>query len=216
MANPTIKDSILIHRNVGESLQLLRKRMTDLSITDYIQDVEEIENDYRIMCNSLSHNMRDPQGEIVYNQLLRRTYRLYANVRLAFIVKKRLPFIHCTNVAKRFDISGETVAKSLENYVQDTAMASLSLGDTPNTSVARVNAMHQRYMDELFSSLLVASQWSDDKKQFYSELLISPMVDQDDTLLIVSALTMALLNVFDVNKWLTLGNYSGRFAVLIL
>lgn len=67
MANPTIKDSILIHRNVGESLQLLRKRMTDLSITDYIQDVEEIENDYRIMCNSLSHNMRDPQGEIVYN-----------------------------------------------------------------------------------------------------------------------------------------------------
>lgn len=206
MANPTIKDSILIHRNVGESLQLLKKRMTDLSITDYIQDVEEIENDYRIMCNSLSHNMRDPQGEIVYNQLLRRTYRLYANVRLAFIVKKRLPFIHCTNVAKRFDISGETVAKSLENYVQDTAMASLSLGDTPNTSVARVNAMHQRYMDELFSSLLVASQWSDDKKQFYSELLISPMVDQDDTLLIVSALTMALLNVFDVNKWLTLVN----------
>ena len=94
MANPTIKDSILIHHNVGEALRLLKKRMTDLSITDYIQYVEEIENDYRIMCNSLSHIMRDPQGEIVYNQLLRRTYRLYANVRLAFIVKKRLPFIY--------------------------------------------------------------------------------------------------------------------------
>ena len=83
MANPTIKDSILIHHNVGEALRLLKKRMTDLSLTEYMSEVEEIDNDYRIMCGCLAHNMRDPQGEIVYNHLLRRTFRLYSNVRLA-------------------------------------------------------------------------------------------------------------------------------------
>ena len=204
MANPTIKDSILIYHNVGEALRLLKKRMTDLSLTEYMSEVEEIDNDYRIMCGCLAHNMRDPQGEIVYNHLLRRTFRLYSNVRLASIVKKRLPFIRCANVAKRFDASDESVGKSLENYVQETAMASLTLGNMPNTSVARINAIHQRYMDELFSALLVSNQWSEDNKRFYSELLVSPTVDQDDVSLILSALTMALLNVFDVNKWLVL------------
>lgn len=204
MANPTIKDSILIHHNVGEALRLLKKRMTDLSLTEYMSEVEEIDNDYRIMCGCLAHNMRDPQGEIVYNHLLRRTFRLYSNVRLASIVKKRLPFIRCANVAKRFDASDESVGKSLENYVQETAMASLTLGDMPNTSVARINAIHQRYMDELFSALLVSNQWSEDNKRFYSELLVSPTVDQDDVSLILSTLTMALLNVVDVNKWLVL------------
>ena len=171
MANPTIKDSILIHHNVGEALRLLKKRMTDLSLTEYMSEVEEIDNDYRIMCGCLAHNMRDPQGEIVYNHLLRRTFRLYSNVRLASIVKKRLPFIRCANVAKRFDASDESVGKSLENYVQETAMASLTLGDMPNTSVARINAIHQRYMDELFSALLVSNQWSEDNKRFYRVLL---------------------------------------------
>ena len=107
-------------------------------------------------------------------------------------------------MAKRFDASDESVGKSLENYVQETAMASLTLGDMPNTSVARINAIHQRYMDELFSALLVSNQWNEDNKRFYSELLVSPTVDQDDVSLILSALTMALLNVFDVNKWLVL------------
>ena len=70
MANPTIKDSILIYHNVGEALRLLKKRMTDLSLTEYMSEVEEIDNDYRIMCGCLAHNMRDPQGEIVYLSLI--------------------------------------------------------------------------------------------------------------------------------------------------
>ena len=65
MANPTIKDSILIHHNVGEALRLLKKRMTDLSLTEYMSEVEEIDNDYRIMCGCLAHNMRDSRQNCI-------------------------------------------------------------------------------------------------------------------------------------------------------
>lgn len=213
MAKPTIKDSILTNRNVGESLQLLKNRMTELSLTEGIETLEGIENDYRLMCECLSRGMRDPNGDSVYEKLLRRTFRLYSDIRLASIAKKRLPFLRCRNVAKHFDTNEEAIATTLEGYVQETAMASLSLGDTPKTSVARVNAIHQRYMDDLFSSLLVAEQWNADNARFFSSLLSSPTVDQNDVLLVVSALTMALLNVFDANKWLVLADVYRNAAV---
>ena len=206
MAKPTIKDSILTNRNVGESLHLLKNRMTELSLTEGIETLEGIENDYRLMCECLSRGMRDPNGDIVYDKLLRRTFRLYSDIRLASIVKKRLPFLRCRNAAKHFDTNEEAIATMLEGYVQETAMASLSLGDTPKDSVARVNAIHQRYMDDLFSSLLIAEQWSAENSKFFSSLLSSPTVDQNDVLLVVSALTMSLLNVFDANKWLVLAD----------
>lgn len=180
--------------------------MDELSITDGIETLESIETDYHLMCECFSRGMRDPNGDLVYEKLLCRTFRLYSDIRLASIAKKRLPFLHCRNVAKHFDTNEEAISTMLESYVQDIAMASLSLDSMPKVSLARVNAIHQRYMDDLFSSMLVAEQWNEDNMRFFSSLLSSPTIDQNDVLLVVSALTMALLNVFDANKWLVLAN----------
>ena len=56
-------------------------------------------------------------------------------------------------------------------------------------------------MEKLFCSLVVAPQWDDETSSFYQEMLLSPTIDQNDSLAVISAVTLSLLTVFDICKW---------------
>lgn len=201
---PTIEDTILINRNVSQALQMLRHRMSTISVSGGIDTLERIEADYLLMCGSFERGLRDPKGEEVYDDLLRRTYKLYNNVRLASIVRKRPAYARCKSVADGFGSGEDSVRKILEEYVQETTMATLLPDGQRRASVRKTNAVHQRYMENLFNSLIVAEQWNAETSASYKAMILSPTIDVNDALVIVSALTLALLTVFDVNKWLTL------------
>lgn len=201
---PTIKHTILADRNVDCALQMLSKRMNDLDISQYKIQMELIEADYKLMCDCFKRGINDPKGGDIYDSLLRRTYRLYSNVRLASLVKNRLALAQCKSVVDNNDWQEDSIKTTLEAYVQDVAMASLLEGDEQEISLKKTHAAHQRYIDNLFRAIIVAKQWNDDCAHFYRSLLLSPTIDQYDSLLIVSALTIALECVFDPNKWLTL------------
>ena len=64
--------------------------------------------------------------------------------------------------------------------------------------------MHQQYVERLFNYIMVSGQWSDETTSFYLSLIQSPTIDQNDAQVIISAITISLLTVFDVNKWLVL------------
>ena len=65
----------------------------------------------------------------------------------------------------------------------------------------RAYRTHQDFMEKLFCSLVVARQWNTDTATFYQQMLLSPTIDQNDALAIVSAITLSLLTVFDICKW---------------
>ena len=201
---PTIEDTILVDRNVNLALQMLRRRMAAVFVAGGMDTLEHIEADYMLMCGSFERGLRDPKGGEVYDDLLRRTYRLYNNVRLASIVRKRPAYARCKGVADEFMRREGSVRVALEEYVQEMAMATLQPDSQRQAFVRKANAAHQRYMEELFNSLVVAEQWSVDTSTSYTAMLLSPTIDMNDALVIVSALTLSLLTVFDVGKWLTL------------
>lgn len=200
----TIRDAILKKHSVGKALGMLRCRMEELGLNEEFDTLSALEEDYKLMCGCFARGLYDPEGESVYGDLLRRTYRLYNNVRLASIVKKRQSYIRSKNISEWFAKQEKGVKDSLESFVQETALASLLPQKEHLNTVRRINAVHQRYMDGLFNYIVVSMQWSGETKTSYCSLLTSPTVDQNDALLIVSAITLALLTVFDINKWLTL------------
>lgn len=202
----TIEDTILINRDVCRALKMLRRRMDDLAISEGHGLMERIESDYKLMCDCFVRGMRDPQGEKIYDGLLRRTYRLYNVVRLESMVRKRTTLSKCANIAKEFLEQGRPIKETLESYVQETTMATLLSGKQQSDVVKKANAVHQHYMEGLFCSLVVSGQWSDEKAMSFQDIILSPTIDQNDALVIVSAMTLALLTVFDINKWLTLVN----------
>ena len=99
MIETTIEGAILTRCDVGEALKKLRERMSGLSADGLGDQLEHIEEDYRLMCECFRRGMRDPKGATVYMDLLRRTYKLYCNVRLASIVRKRTAFSRCHSMS---------------------------------------------------------------------------------------------------------------------
>ena len=201
MIETTIEGAILTRCDVGEALKKLRERMSGLSADGLGDQLEHIEEDYRLMCECFRRGMRDPKGATVYMDLLRRTYKLYCNVRLASIVRKRTAFSRCHSMAAALNTQKEEVKANLENFVQEVAMATLFDGNERKEMMRRAYRTHQDFMEKLFCSLVVARQWNTDTATFYQQMLLSPTIDQNDALAIVSAITLSLLTVFDICKW---------------
>lgn len=201
---PTIEDSILSDKNVGRALRMLRQRMEKLSITEGIDQMSQIETDYNLMCDCFERGMRDSKGEDVYNDLLRRIYKLYNTIRLASIVKHRNAYASMWTIGHDLYGHDTDVRKTLEEFVQETVMASLLPENEQRAILDKTHEMHMVYVGQLFNYLVVSEQWGEEKACYYKEMLLSPTIDQNDAALIVSGITMSLLTVFDVNKWLTL------------
>ena len=183
---------------------MLRQRMADLTIAEGEEELERLESEYRLMADCFLRDMCDPKAADIYAGMLKRTYRLYNTVRLASVMRKRRTLVQAQNIATSRRIRQESVLAELESFVQDVAMSSLQMDGGQNQTLDRLYATHQCYMEGLFNSLLVSGQWTEETAGSYRSLLLSPIVDHTDAQLIVSALTMALLVVFDVEKWLTL------------
>lgn len=200
----TIEDTILCKRDIGTALFQIKKRCSDLDIADGADMLATIESEYQLMCDCFQKGMRDPNGDTIYMSLLKRTYQLYNIVRLASIVKHRSTLGTCKNIAKSINIQDGSVRMFLENFVQESTLVSLRYGCRQSTGQETLYADHQNYMERLFCSILVSGQWSDDTMSAYSQLIVSPTIEPADALLVVSAITLALMIVNDVNKWLTL------------
>lgn len=201
---PTIKDTIVIDRNVGEALRMLEKRMAELHLSAGKDKLEVVKADYQLMLDCFERGIQDPNGDEVYMDLLRRTYNLYNTVRLDSILNRRVSFSQAKAIADSFSKDKDSIVSTLEGYVQDCAMASLLDETEQKEAIKKANAVHQQYVERLFNYIMVSGQWSDETTSFYLSLIQSPTIDQNDAQVIISAITISLLTVFDVNKWLVL------------
>lgn len=203
---PIIRNLILFERNLGAAIDALNERANALQISEGRSQVKAIEEDYALMCQSFGRGIRDPHGDDVYTSLLKRAYRAYNTVRLASLVRNRRALSACRRVAAGFVSQPDDVRRHLEGFVQDVAMVSLLPEDGQEAARRKVYASHQRYMEQMFCCIVTDGQWTADERDAYSSLLTSPTTDQNDAMLIVSAVTLALITVFDPNKWLVLAH----------
>ena len=73
--------------------------------------------------------------------------------------------------------------------------------NTRKAKMEKLTADHHAYMKQLFNALLVAPMWNDRRAADFADLLLSPTIDRDDALLLVSAVMLATMNVNDPYKW---------------
>lgn len=200
----SIKDTILVRHDVGTALATLREYVQNNSMSGFISYLEQIEADFDLMCNYMLRGFKDPQGDAVYSNLLERTYRLFNNVRIASVVKKRPSFANAKKCAEGFDGRVDAIRSSLENFVQERAFGALLASEHNSDLKSSVSLAHQDYMNRLFCFIISSNQWSDGSSSRFAELMLSPTIEQNDAMLMLSAIMLALMNVFDREKWLTL------------
>ena len=165
-----------------------------------------IKTDYQVMQDYWRRGYKDPQLPQLYDKLLYRMYVLYANVSTNHRVLHS-PFMSGlfmrTHLSPR-DWSVQIMREQLESFVSDVAMLDL---EPPHTSQERrkeLFSQHHKLIGDIFAHILISEIWTDGQGEAMEQLLLSPTVDSIDQQIIVSAITLAAMNCFDMAKFRTL------------
>ena len=195
--------SDICHHRLGKALNGLENFM--LSHPHYPdRDVlAEIKDDYQLMVDYWVRGFNDPQRAVVYHQLLRRLYNLTANMMIQeqIVTNSYFQGIYLRPRQIRNDWTVSSVKKLLESFVADSVLLELEPKHTASEKSKALNLQHQNLMNDLFDYVLTSNIWSDALHDAFLELLLSPTVDAGDQQLLVSAISMSLQYVFDINKF---------------
>ncbi|MCD8297036.1 MAG: tetratricopeptide repeat protein [Prevotella sp.] len=207
-----IFDSLSDHA-LGLSLRQVRSFVNEHPFMISNADLEDIEHDYSLMLGYMRRGFIDPQRETVYENLVNRLYNFVSSLNMAYKTRNIPFFMETAHKSMNQTLQNEKIRAELENFTADQAMLSLEPAEARKEKSKRLYEEHNRFMQSLFCSIIISSQWNDGDEEFYENLLLSPLVDTIDIQLIVSALTLAVMNNMDINKFAVLINVYRKAAI---
>lgn len=191
---------------LGRALHLVREYVKANPYLMYDEGLDDIVRDYGMMLDYMGRGYVDGHRDDVYQTLLMRLNAFVGNLFLSFMIKNNGFFGDMSRRSINGSFSPERVKMMLENFVTDTAMLSLEPEETRDAKMLTLYSDHTKFMQQLFCYIAVSRQWADSETRFYTETLLSPLVDSNDAQLITSAITVALVNIMDAGKFSTLMN----------
>ena len=209
--NYELKSLILGKQNLRQAIELF-KQMLDGSgtVLNYrwasalLRRVEDVEADYLLMRNFMAQGYDDAQRDELYRRGLRKLYGIYVDFVIEEETARKAELKDATNRLKGWHLQWEDVKKMMEGYVQDVAMASLSVDGKQEERLDTLRKTHADDMALAFDAVLTSRGWDAAMAEQAACVLLSPAVENADAALLVSALMLAQGICFDYGKWKTL------------
>ena len=194
---------LIASHQLRKAIAHLRSYVTDNPFDGAMDVINGIENDYRLMLDYARQGYQDPSREKLYAHLQKRLYRLLQALRVRH-AKKNLLFFSDAEAAGVGSVPDVRIKERLEEFVSDLAMLSLEPEEERKTKENALYQNHHSLLTEQFSRLIISFPWSESDQQFYEDLLLSPTIDRMDAQVLVSAVMLSTIQVFDIRKFATL------------
>ena len=191
---------------LGRALRSTRSLVDANPHLIYDEELESIENDYRLMLDYMKRGFNDPQRGAIYQNLIVRLYRFTADLNMAYRKQNVQFFAEASGKASRKSFNNDNIKAELEGFVTDVAMLSLDPEPERTRKSNDIYRRHNDFTQSLFCHIVTSRQWGEHDAAFFEELLLSPAVDTIDAQLIISALTLATMNNMDANKFSVMMN----------
>lgn len=191
----------LMDKRLDVAIELLEQLYVQRPTLIGHSELEAVKNDYQLMVDYMERGFTDDKRASLYLSLLQRLYRVAADLEISWRCKNVIVYVDAFRISDHLNTSHDFIRSVLESFVSDVAMLSL-LPEAERTEKAKdLYNRHQVFINRLFNTLWTSCQWSDDDCEFYTGLMLSPMVDVVDQQLLVSAVTLGAMNQFDINKF---------------
>lgn len=202
----------LYQGNVGMAIAEMETYLAAYPQQQTLERLNGIKAEYELMVDYWRRGVKDPQLEQLYQHLLQRVYVLYGNVASYHhtLSHPTLAGIYSRVRKERQDWSLSDIRKEMEDFVSDVAMLELEMETVRDEKRVQLYKDHQTQMNNLFCYVLTSRMWSEGVGHDFEEILLSPTIDSNDQQLLVSAVTLALLNQYDIAKFRTLVNVYRR------
>lgn len=200
---------VLYDGRLKEAIDLLRPIYDGHPSLVGYDDLDRIGKDYAMMRDYMLQGYADPQRNQLYDRLLHDLYRVVANLMVSWRCKNVEVYATAFRTDNHLNRSHDFIKTTLERFLADGTMVEPASSETDEATKERYTR-HQTFMERLFSALFISLQWTEADQTFFESLLLSPLIDPNDALLIISGVTLATMNVYDERKWLMLANIYTR------
>ncbi len=197
-----ITRALLDHR-LGDALSLMENYLYTHVQQQGLEPLAAIKRDYQLMTDYWQRGYDDPQRENLFHTLLQRVYALagdtlfYQHLQASYTLQQAYRQSHDS----QYDLSVGNIRSQLESYVSESALLELEPLHVRQQKQTTLNRSHQHFMQQLFSFFCASPQWKELEGRAFEELLMAPTIDVCDQQLLVSALTLSTMNVFDMTKF---------------
>jgi len=192
----------LLNRNLSGAIDAMqifhsvRYRGSDTETLNAIVD------DFQLMANYWKKGYKDPQAETLYGNLLKRMYNLYVYECLAYEISNSSLLSDIYN--RTFPIiRGQSITelqKELEEFVSEVAMLELEPEHKRGDIQKSLYLKHHEMMNNWFDYIIISPVWNAGQAEEMERLLLSPTVDSNDQQVLVSSVSIAVVNHFDNYK----------------
>lgn len=191
---------------LGRAIKQLRRVVEAHPYLMFDDELDNVERDYKLMLDYFGQGFNDPQRFDLYQNLLSRLYKFTLNLQLSYRIKNVPFYSDMYSRSANGSFSNDRIKSELENYVADVAMLSLEPEEHRMERSLEINRRHNVFMQSLFCYLVVSRQWTKADAAFFEDLLLSPTVDSMDARVITAALTLSVMNLYDIRKLGTLAS----------
>ena len=191
-------------RNILSAVEQIRSFQSVFRCCSDLSVVDDLESDYRMMLNYYRQGMVDNSRERIFENVQKRLLTAYANLRIDYLRRNNVVM-----TSALVHIAGRTadvaqVRNQLEEFVSDLAMLSLDSDVQSAVKLESLFATRFAVMNYTFNYILTSHMWSESEKQDWTALILTPTIDVNDSLVLVSAVMLACLMQFDLRKLQTL------------
>ena len=195
---------LLDNRRLKEALDKLETLVAKTENWQMGSEVERMKTTYGYMLQYAGQGVQDLGRNEMYLGLCRRAYELVSQA--SFSHACRTESKHISNKYQNYrrvppHTYGE-LCLMLESVTEEAGMLTLMTqeGDERNRKQKELAVRREKALDELFDRTWVSGGWTEEEFKEAEALLHAVLVSENDLAVLVSAVTLNLLEVFDVRK----------------
>ncbi len=171
-------------------------------------EIEALQTSYDLMLQYTLKGMKDPNKGELYNKMIRTAFELTDRIHIAIEATKEYDTYY--DVMRTLALTApHTFAElqlQLEAYTEDMSTAPLLYANEEkrNEEMDAMRKNHANAVDELFDKIWVSTHWTEAEAEEARTLFHSVLIQVNDLSIMISAITMSLLHIFDIRKFMFL------------
>ncbi len=189
---------LILSRRLKEALKKLESQINLDSTIELRNEHNQISTSYEYMLKYMAQGIQDPDRQKLYNGLLKDTLSLNDRVKATLLtpVSTKLYYISQRQQMYERKVEYDEIQNTLASFNDDYAVASLM----DYTQLEPILMKREAINKQLFYKVWLNIRWSTDDVESIENLLDSETINATDKGLLISAITLSLMECFDEEK----------------
>lgn len=195
---------LLDNKQLKDALKEIETLITETPEWELRSKLDDIQTSYQYMLKYMQQGIVDLERTKLYHQLLSKTYQLNDQLRI----------VRLTPVSTEYYFERRRYYKliphrplpalqmELESYAEEMAIQKLM--SNKENELVQLRKRHENALIELFNLIWTSDAWTDADEEAAQKFLSSLSLQAYDLSLFISALTMSLMENFDLRKFMLL------------